>query len=219
MDIQLRTEKPSDYDETENVTREAFWNHYSPGCNEHYLLHVMRDCPDFIPELDIVAVYEGKIIGHVASIKSSIIGDDGKDHEVLCLGPISVLPEYQRQGIGGQLIEHTKNIARAMGFRAILLYGDPDVYSRKGFVPAETFGLRTADDKYMPVMQVCVLYEHALAGITGRYVEHEIYHVDEEAGAEFDKKFPPKELVAGTPSQKRFELLSTHITEPEPYRG
>lgn len=45
MDIQIRLEQPADYSEAEQVTREAFWNHYSPGCTEHYLLHVMRNSP------------------------------------------------------------------------------------------------------------------------------------------------------------------------------
>lgn len=52
MSIELRTEQPADYAETENVTREAFWNHYSPGCHEHYLLHLMRDSSFSVPERD-----------------------------------------------------------------------------------------------------------------------------------------------------------------------
>lgn len=63
MNIELRTEQVSDYKETEFVTREAFWNHYSPGCNEHYLLHIMRDSPNFVKELDFVALCDGKIVG------------------------------------------------------------------------------------------------------------------------------------------------------------
>ena len=63
MTIKLRTEQPADYAETEHVTREAFWNHYSPGCNEHYLLHIMRGSPSFIPELDVVAVHGGRSSG------------------------------------------------------------------------------------------------------------------------------------------------------------
>ena len=54
MDIKLRIEQSSDYHETENITREAFWNHYSPGCDEHYLLHIMRNHPKFVPELDML---------------------------------------------------------------------------------------------------------------------------------------------------------------------
>lgn len=69
MDILLRPEQPLDYSETEHITREAFWNHYSPGCNEHYLLHLLRNHPTFM--LDIVAAYDGKIVGIVSSQRSS----------------------------------------------------------------------------------------------------------------------------------------------------
>ena len=207
MDVTFRLEEPSDYRETENATREAFWNHFSPGCDEHYLLHIMRDRPAFLPELDVVAVDEGKIVGNVVCLKSFIEADDGNGYEMLSLGPISVLPAYQRHGIGGRLIEHTRTRARAMGFRAILLYGDPDYYSRQGFVPAETFGIRTADDMYAVALRVCELYENALCGTKGRYFEDAVYEVDKSAAAEFDKDFPPKELVTGTPSQRWFEKM------------
>lgn len=105
----LRIEQSSDYHETENITREAFWNHYSPGCDEHYLLHIMRNHPKFVPELDIVAEHNNKIVGNVVCLKSFIMADDGNQYEVLSLGPISVLPEYQQQGIGGRMIALTKN--------------------------------------------------------------------------------------------------------------
>ena len=134
MDIKLRIEQPSDYNETENVTREAFWNHFSPGCDEHYLLHIMRNNPKFVPELDIVAELNGKIVGNVVCLKSFIMADDGNQYEVLSLGPISVLPEYQQKGIGGKMIALTKERAFDMGFRAILLCGDPDYYLRQRFI-------------------------------------------------------------------------------------
>ena len=86
--IELRQEMPCDYRETEHVIREAFWNHYTPACNDHYLIHIMRNCPAFVPELDIVAVKDGRIIGNSMCLKSYISGDDGKYYEVLSLGPI-----------------------------------------------------------------------------------------------------------------------------------
>lgn len=148
VELKLRTEQPADYRETENVTREAFWNLYSPGCCEHYLLHVMRDSPAFVPELDLVAERDGRIVGNVVSLRAVLHGDDGTDCEVLSLGPISVLPECQRQGIGGRLISRTRELARELGFRALLLCGDPDYYLYQGFVPAEMLGIRTADNMY-----------------------------------------------------------------------
>ena len=90
MDIKLRIEQPSDYNETENVTREAFWNHFSPGCDEHYLLHIMRNHPKFVPELDIVAELNGKIVGNVVCLKSFIMADDGNQYEVLSLSLIHI---------------------------------------------------------------------------------------------------------------------------------
>lgn len=207
MDIKLRIEQPSDYNETENVTREAFWNHYSPGCNEHYLLHIMRNAPKFVAELDIVAELNGKIVGNAVCMKSVIMADDGNPYEVLTLGPISVLPEYQKKGIGGRMIALTKKLALEMGFRAILLCGDPDYYLKQGFVPAETLGIRTEDNMYATALHACELYENALANAKGRYIEDAIYQMEQSSVDEFDKNFPPKETVIGTPSQKRFEQL------------
>ena len=195
MDIKLRIEQPSDYNETENVTREAFWNHFSPGCDEHYLLHIMRNHPKFVPELDIVAELNGKIVGNVVCLKCFIVADDGNQYEVLSLGPISVLPEYQQKGIGRKMIALPKERAFDMGFRAILLCGDPDYYLRQGFIPAETLGIRTEDNMY------------AIPNAKGRYIEDEIYQVDKSAANEFDKRFSPKEIIVGTPSQKRFDQI------------
>ena len=216
MEITLRIEQPVDYRETENVTREAFWNHFSPGCDEHYLLHIMRDCPAFLPELSIIATDGDKIVGNVVFMKAMIHGDDGKDWEVLSLGPIAVLPEYQQKGVGAKLIEYAKGRARQMGFRGILLYGDPEYYSRRGFVPAEQLFIRTADNMYAAALQVCELYEGALLGITGRYVEDQVFELDQKAAAEFDKAFPKKELVSGTPSQKRFLEIVAMWKKAEP---
>lgn len=112
MEIELRNERFSDYPETENVVREAFWNRYSPGCYEHYLIHIMRYSRAFVPQLDFVAVFDDKIVGNIVFLKSVIQADTGKEYEVLSLGPISVLPEYQNMGIGKRLIDHTRNLAK-----------------------------------------------------------------------------------------------------------
>lgn len=165
MEIELRNERFSDYPETENVVREAFWNRYSPGCYEHYLIHIMRYSRAFVPQLDFVAVFDDKIVGNIVFLKSVIQADTGKEYEVLSLGPISVLPEYQNMGIGKRLIDHTRNLAKCMGFRAILLCGEPDYYLRRGFVPAETLGIRTADDMYADIY-----YYGYACGVPGSYV-------------------------------------------------
>ena len=100
----MRTEQPADYRETENVTREAFWNLYSPGCCEHYLLHVMRDSPAFVPELDLVAERDGRIVGNVVSLRAVLHGDDGTDCEVLSLS----LAHLLWPGYGVRVMENTQ---------------------------------------------------------------------------------------------------------------
>lgn len=204
MNIDLRLELSEDYRESEEVMREAFWNYYAPGCDEHYLLHIMRNTPNFIPELDCVAISEGKIVGVVVFLKSFILADDGSKQEVLSMGPIAVLPQYQRMGVGRKLIAHTRNLASQMGYRAILLCGEPDYYSKVGFVAAERFGIRTADNKFFAALHVCPLYPGALEGISGRYYEDAIYDIDPEKSVEFDRSFPQKERIQGTSTQKRF---------------
>lgn len=96
--ITIRLEQTSDYRETEEVVREAFWNVYSPGCTEHYLLHTMRGSSGFVRELDFVAESGGRIIGAAVSQKGYILGDDGNRYGVLTLGPIAVLPSFQHRG-------------------------------------------------------------------------------------------------------------------------
>lgn len=202
--FEIREESVSEYGETENVVREAFWNVYSPGCAEHYLLHRIRKSPAFIPQLNLVAVENGNIIGQVINVKSHIQGDNGSRYEVLTLGPIAVLPPYQGKGIGAKLITETKKIAGKMGFRSILLCGNPDYYTKQGFEAAEKYGIRNSENMFADALHVYGLYEGALNNLSGIYYENNIYQVNPDAVNEFDKSFPPKIPLSGTPSQQSF---------------
>ena len=215
MDLKLRHAAPADYRQTEWITREAFWNQYAPGCVEHYLLHIMRGSPAFVHELDLAAFLGEELVGSVVFVRGTIQGDDGRDHPVLTLGPISVLPRHQGRGVGGALITHAKVLAREQGFGAILLCGDPDYYSRHGFVPAESLGIRQADGMYAAALQACELYDGALAGASGRYCEDSVYQVDEGEAEAFDRTFPPKEKVSGTRGQKRLLELAAMVRPGE----
>jgi predicted N-acetyltransferase YhbS len=203
----IRPTRPEDYSATENVTREAFWNVYVPGCDEHFLLHLMRGSEGFIPELDLVAIADGEVVGNIVCDRSIIKTDAGETLEVLTLGPVSVLPGLQGKGIGGALIEEVKRLAPRLGFEAILLYGDPNYYSRFGFILAEALDIRTEGDMYAEPLQVMELHVGALKGKSGRYIENDVYEIDDQAVIEFDKQFPPKEEITGLPSQLRFQEL------------
>ncbi len=107
MDYVIRNEKSDDYRIVEEITRKAFWNIHVPGCNEHYLVHVMRKHPDFIPELDYVIEKDNRIIGNIMYAKAKLVGDKGTQKTILTFGPVSILPDYQRKGYGKRLIEYS----------------------------------------------------------------------------------------------------------------
>ena len=208
LEIVVRPERPCERREVEELTRAAFWNVYRPGCCEHYLLHVMRGAAAFIRELDYVAECGGRIAGHIAYTRSKIALACGGAVETATFGPLSVLPEFQRRGIGGALVRRTLDEAAALGFRAAVIYGDPAYYSRFGFEPAENFGIRTADGLFAAALLARELASGALRRAEGRFVEDGVFNIDLREAAVFDETFAPMEKLSGTPSQKRFEELA-----------
>ena len=202
--IRLRNEEQSDYHTVEELTREVFWAAFwEPSrkiCDEHLLVHRMRQCLSYVPELDFIAEVNGKIVGHIIYMKSKIVNDTGQEYETLTFGPLSVLPEYQSQGIGMMLLRFSLNEAKRLGYRAVLIFGHPDYYTRVGFRRANEFGVTTADGKTFDPFMVYPLYEGALDGLTGRYYIDPVYeHLTEPDAIEFDKRFPPKEPFTPAP--------------------
>ena len=100
----IRNVKESDYSIVEEITRKAFYNRYTPGCFEHYLVHIMRNHEDFIPELDFVAELDGQVIGNIMYTNAKLVDESGFEKEIITFGPIPVLPEYQRKGYGKMLM-------------------------------------------------------------------------------------------------------------------
>ena len=96
MEFIIRNEKEKDFAAVESMTREAFWNLYVPGCDEHYLVHILRNHEDFVPELDFVAEAEVEIIGNVMYTKAFLVDCEGKDKPILTFGPLTVDPKRQR---------------------------------------------------------------------------------------------------------------------------
>lgn len=202
--LEIRLETPKDFDEVERLTREAFWNHHVPGCDEHYLAHTLRTSACFLPELDFVATLQGRLAGNIMYTRAVIRGDDGLDFPVLSFGPVSVLPECQKKGVGSALIRHSLAAAKQAGYSAVLIYGDPEFYKRFEFVPAERYGIGTRDDDYHTALQALELQKGALANRSGRFLEDEAYEIDEKKAEKFDAEFPRKERLSGLPSQTRF---------------
>ena len=193
MNITIRPENEKDYFETEYITREAFWDVYHPGCTEHLVLHQLRKAPAFVRDLDFVACDGERIVGNVVCSKAKVVNTELRESEVLCMGPLAVLPDYQGKGIGGLLINTVISKARELGYKGIVIYGNPDYYHRFGFVNAEKFGIRTSGGENFDYFMALELSEGSLRGITGNFHEDEAFNVKDEDLEVFDKAFPYKE--------------------------
>ncbi len=148
MKINIRLEKPEDYREVENLTREAFWNVYRPGCLEHYVLNQYRNNPDFIPELDYVMELDGHIMGHVMFSRAELVLDNGEHVPSWTFGPISIHPDYKRKGYGLRLLNYALERARAMGVGFLCMEGNIDFYRHAGFDLASKYCIHYHDEPH-----------------------------------------------------------------------
>lgn len=195
QNIIIRNETPADYRTVENLTREAFWNVYRPGCLEHYVLHTFRTDPAFVPELDLVMEKDGEIMGHVMYVRSAIKTDDGRTIPIMTFGPISIAPQFKRQGYGKVLLEYSMEKAKEMGAGALAITGNIDFYGKSGFVVSKNRGVRYEDDPDADYFLIAELEPGFLNGITGTYKDPDGYFVDENEAEAFDAAFPPKEKL------------------------
>ena len=197
-DIIIRLEKKVEYREVEKLVRESFWNVYKPGCSEHYVLHVLRDDPAFVKELDFVMEKDGRLIGQNVFVRTVINADDGRDIDVLTMGPICIAPELKRKGYGKLLLDYSLEKAAEMGFGAVLFEGNIDFYGKSGFDYARKFGIRYhdlpegADDSFFLCKELIPGY---LDEVIGVYQTPQAYYVDDADVEEFDKDFPAKEKL------------------------
>ena len=195
----IRLEQPKDYREVENLTREAFWNVYRPGCTEHFVLHQYRSNPDFIPELDFVLEEDGQIIGHVMFSKAELVLDDGTRRPSWTFGPISIHPDYKRKGYGQKLLNHALGKARELGVGFLCMEGNIDFYRHSGFELASKFKIHYHDEPReaeVPYFLAQELIPGWLNGIEATYAPPKGYFVAEEnpdAFEAYEATFPKKE--------------------------
>lgn len=194
----IRHEEEKDHAEVEFLIRESFWNVYHPGCSEHYVMHLLRDDPAFVKELDFVMEQDGRIIGQNMFMRTYIKADDGRNVDVLTMGPICIANDLKRQGYGKKLLDYSVGKAAELGFGAVLFEGNIGFYGKSGFDYSEKFGIRYhdlpegADQSFFLCRE---LKKGFLDGITGVYFTPQGYYVDPEAVEEFDRQFPYKEKL------------------------
>lgn len=197
-DYIIRLETKKDYREVENLVRESFWNVYRPGCSEHYVIHVLRDDPAFVKELDFVMEQKGRLIGQNMFMKTIIEAEDGRTIDILTMGPIGITPALKRHGYGKALLDYSLEKAADLGFGAVLFEGNIGFYGNSGFDYARNFGIRYhdlpegADDSFFLCKE---LIPGFLNGVTGVYQTPKGYYVDDAEVEGFDKDFPPKQKL------------------------
>lgn len=207
-DITIRLENETDYRAVEELTREAFWNVYKPGADEHYYVHMMRSHPDFLPELDFVLEKDGRIVGSIMFTKAWLEDEHGERMEIVSCGPLCIAPELQRQKLGKMLIEHSFEAARKLGYGVNVNFGNPGNYVSRGFVSCKKKNISFVFDGNFPTaLLVCELKEGALDGRKRMYIPSTAADCCEDTAAveAFDATFPPKEKK-WMPSQEEFYI-------------
>lgn len=212
MKIDIRLEEKKDYRVVEEITREAFWNVYVPGATEHFLVHSLRKNENIIPELNFVALIDEEVVGHIFYSKAEIIFQETKE-PVLTFGPLSVNPKYQGKGIGKALIDYSKAKASELGYKAIVIYGNPMYYKKVGFKNASEYGISRPDGVYAKALLAMELFDGALDKISGSFFENiSSFEIKEVELQKYDSTFPLKEKKH-EPSQDEFLILVDTIED------
>lgn len=148
--IKIRQENIDDYEEVYNVIKTAFETAEHADGNEHELVVVLRKSDSFIPELSLVAVKDNKIVGYILFTKIKI-----GEYEELALAPLGVLPEYQKQGIGSELIKKGHKLAKVLGYHYSVVLGSDKYYTKFGYIPASKYGIKAPfevpDENFMAI--------------------------------------------------------------------
>ena len=202
----IRLESPADYPAVEALVREAFWNVYKPGCDEHYYLYLLRQSPAFRPDLTFVCEADGALAGQIACSASGIELASGGRLDTVTFGPLAVLPRYQRRGLARALVCHALRAARDAGERAVVILGDPRHYGRYGFWCGEKWGISLENGQFLPGLQAIELTPGALTHAAGRFREGFAFDPGPAELAIFDSAFPVKEK-ASTDFQREFQVM------------
>ena len=180
LQITIHPETENDHAAITNVNDLAF-----DRPEEGRLIENLRQLPEFDPLLSLVAELDGKIIGHALFFPINIQSPSPKvgeglgvreEYPCLSLGPIAVIPEYQKQGIGGQLIEADHRAALELDYTSVVLLGHPNYYPRFGYLPAEKWDItnpwKIDGDPWMAIE----LVEGALEGKAGKAIYPEAFN-------------------------------------------
>jgi putative acetyltransferase len=212
MDYSIRCETKDDERIVEEITKKAFWNVHHSGCNEHYLAHLLRKSGDFIPQLDLVITVNGRIIGNIMYTRSHIENKAGQRIETVTFGPVSISPEFQKKGYGRLLIGQSIQMAKDMGFKALIIFGNPHDYCKHGFCGSKKFGIGIPGGKFPSALLVKPLVDGVFPEGFWTFHESPAFDIDESGFEKFDSGFE-KMKKEYRHSQEEFAVISRSFVE------
>jgi putative acetyltransferase len=162
----IRRERPEEFPQIYDLVKVAFQTAKRSDGKEQDFVNQLRTAAGYMPELALVAEEKGKLIGHIMLSKGHIVNGADK-YEILYLAPISVILEYRNKEIGSNLIKESFKLAKGMGYKSVLLVGDPAYYHRFGFKSAITFGIKPTHEIPDENVMAFELVSGALKGISG----------------------------------------------------
>lgn len=162
----IRQTQKADYPTVYDLIQTAFRTAEHRDGNEQDFAVGLRNRDTYIPELDLVAVIEGQLVGHIMFTKTYVTKPEGIRYPTLMVAPLSVLLEYRNKGVGSALMKEGLRLANAMGYQTAFLVGDPGYYGRFGYKPTHIYNIRHEN---IPAEYVLVkeMTDNALKGITG----------------------------------------------------
>ena len=180
MELTIRKTDKSEFYQTENLTRETFWNLYQSGCTEHLMLHNFRRSKAWVGDLDIVALCDNKIVGHIISTRARVIDESNSEHEVLHIGPFSVNDALQNKVIGSQLIYHSIEEGKKLRYNGMILFGNPNYYSRFGFKNAKKYNITTKEGMNFDPFMALELQDKGLSNVHGKFFLDDTAEINEQ---------------------------------------
>lgn len=154
----IRQERSKDFPSVYALVKAAFESAEHADGNEQDLVNALRKSDSYIPELSLIAEVDGKIVGHIMFTKLKI-----GNQVQLALAPLSVMPEYQKRGVGTALIQEGHKRAKALGYGYSVVLGSEKYYPRTGYLPAKNYGISAPFDVPSENFMACKLSENAPA--------------------------------------------------------
>ena len=167
MQVDIRGETVEDYDQIAEVIEAAFRDEPFSDHQEHRLVERLRQSDAFVPELSLVAETRQQIVGHIL-LTPLKIRQGNHSFNSLALAPVSVRPDFQRKGIGSQLIQEAHRKARGMGYTSVIVLGHEKYYPRFGYKPTRTYAIELPFEAPEENCMILALTDDGLDGVSGK---------------------------------------------------